>query len=713
MIERILSGICRALGLEKRRVAAAVELLDDGCTVPFIARYRKDKTGALSDVELRELVVQLERREAVEARRDTILRALTESGKLTPALATAVDQAEELRTLEDIYRPHKTRRKTKADKAKELGLEPLARSLLDARGKASPEALARRFVGAKVASAALALSGAKDILVDDFAQEPRARAVIREERERGRMAVKAARGKADEAKRSVYRELVGLDRPIERLPAHRILAIDRGEDEGFLSVSVRGRPEVESRRLLGLLLRRGVWPSRSFVEEAIGLALKDRIGPAVERELRREHTDRAQAQALDTFRRNLRQLLLQPTLKRSVVLGIDPGFRSGCKLAAVDALGEYLAHETIQPHQGAGQRRGAAEQLRKMVAGNRVEVIAIGNGTAGRETTEFVREALAEDEELAKLRPVTVSESGASVYSASAVAQEEHPELDVTIRGALSIARRLQDPLAELVKIEPWHLGVGQYQHDLDQRELARSLNAVVEDVVAAVGVDLNRASVSLLERVAGLGAKRARALVELREKRGPFRGRSELKQVPGLGPKSFQQVAGFLRIPDAFEPLDRSAVHPESYALARRIAASVGQEIAGVMAHPETLAAASPESFVSEGVGLATIADIMEELARPGRDPRGEPRDIAYTDGVEEIEDLKPGMELGGTVTNLTDFGAFVDLGVHRDGLIHISRFGKRVEHPTDAVSIGQRVKVQVESVDIERHRIGLRLLS
>ncbi len=707
---KICASTARRANLPPRSVEAAIALLDEGCTIPFVARYRKDVTGGLSDEDLRRLGGCLEEVRALEERRATIRSAMEKAGKLTEDLEKTLEKIETRQELEDFYEPFKERRRTKAAIAKERGLEGLARRIKDPGERSPVEILAASYVDPEkgVHSTEEALAGAVDILVEEISVDPEVRRTIRERRQRGLITAKAARGKKEDAEKSVYRELVGFRAPVTKMKAHRVLAINRGEREGLLSVSIEGDAEWEERQIARRYLPRPGRPADGLLGEAIARALQDRVGPACENDVRRELTEKAEERAIETFRENLRQLLLAPPLKRKVILGVDPGYSSGCKCAAVDAHGNYVASATIHPHT-TGIPRKALEEFHSLLERQGVEVVAIGNGTASRETSRFVKEAL---KALPSKRPVSqsiVSEAGASIYSASPLAAKEHPDLDVTIRGALSIARRVQDPLAELVKIDPWHLGVGQYQHDVEERKLRKALDGVVEQAVNEVGVDLNRASVPLLERISGISPRQARSIVERRETCGPFQGRSDLLKVSGIGAKVFEQAAGFLRVPESKEPLDRSAVHPESYDLARRIAESLGRSIEELQGEKALLSGLDPARFAQGIQGVETVADILRELAQPGRDPRGEARSFAYTEGVEKFTDLKPGMLLTGTVTNLTDFGAFVDLGVHRDGLIHISRFGRRVEHPSDAVRLGQQVRVRVESVDLERERIGL----
>ncbi|HZU96131.1 MAG TPA: Tex family protein, partial [Planctomycetota bacterium] len=677
-----------------------------GATVPFIARYRKDQTGKLDEVALRNIQEESGKAKALEERKAQILASLEERGLLVSELRTSIEQAPTRAALEDLYAPYKTARKTRASQAIERGLLPLADRLLDPREAGAPEVLAGPFVSAEkgVGSVAEALEGASDIIREKIATDAVAREKVRDAFwERGKVVVAAARGKKPEVEKSKFRELVGLEREARRLPGHRVLAVNRGEREGLLSVSVACAEGDLGRWLEGRFGLRTRRAASALVSEALGSAYKERLAPSAESHVRARITELAEDGAIEAFTRNLRALLLAPPLKGKRVLGFDPGFANGCKLACVDATGKMLAWATIFPHPPRAKEAEAKGGLEKLVRANAVELVAIGNGTGARESVRFVRQVLGKTVEVA-----VVSEAGASVYSASEVARDELPDLDVTIRGAVSIARRVQDPLAELVKVEPRSLGVGQYQHDVDQKRLETALDAVVEDAVALVGVDANTASAPLLRRVPGVGPVLAKAIVAERESGGPFATREDLRRVRGLGPKTFEQVAGFLRVRGR-EPLDATAVHPESYELARRILRELGLEPG---AKPDL--GVDPARFIGPGAGIETVRDILGELARPGRDPRGEAKSFEYQEGVENLDDLQVGMQLPGTVTNVTDFGAFVDIGVHRDGLVHVSQLAeRRVEHPADVVSVGDHVRVRVVEIDRERGRIALSMRS
>lgn len=704
------------LALDAKRVYSALSLLEGGATVPFVARYRKDQTGSLDETALRKIGAEGEALRALDERRASILATLAERGALTDALRAALLAADTKAVLEDVYAPFKVAKKTRAAAAIERGLEPLAVLLLDPRETRRPDDLAQPFVSPDkgVASVAAALEGAKDIVRERVASDPLARERVRDHFwERGSIVVTAARGKQKDAQGSKFRDLVGLQREAKRLPGHRVLAVNRGEREGLLSVSINGPQEELVRWLSG---RNGLGvnrPASPLVREAVESAYTERLAASADAFVRTRMSEIAEEGAIETFVKNLRSLLLAAPLPGRVVLGFDPGFANGCKLAVVDATGKVLGTGTIYPHPPRQREAEARGQLEKLVRDHGVQLVAIGNGTAARESTRFVRTVFpaAAGGQRAAVEVAVVSEVGASVYSASELAKAELPGMDVVLRGAVSIARRVQDPLAELVKVEPRSLGVGQYQHDLDEKRLEAALDAVVEDAVSAVGADANTASPELLRRIAGVGPGLAKAIVAERDASGPFRSRAALKRVKGFGPKTFEQAAGFLRIRGE-EPLDALAVHPESYDLARRIARELGLDLRALTkgSLEETLASVDPARFAGGSAGTETVRDILGELARPGRDPRGEASSFEYQEGIEKPEDLKVGMQLPGTVTNVTDFGAFVDVGVHRDGLVHVSQLAEhRVAHPSDVVAVGDKVKVRVVEVDLERHRIAL----
>jgi uncharacterized protein len=707
----LVSRLARELNLREAQVERTVALLDEGNTIPFITRYRKEATGGLDEEQLRLLSERLAYLRNLEQRRGEVLAALDEGGHLTPELTAALAAAETLQAIEDIYLPFRPKRRTRAQIARELGLAPLAEFLLaqDDAGQTREDAAAP-FLTDNVPDVDAALAGARDIVAEQVAETASIRQALREAwRRTGRLRTLRRDEAADE--KGVYRLYYEFDQPLVDLPPHRILAINRGEREDVLRVGIDANHQAFIQTVQRRYVRSQGWIGAE-VREAVADGYRRLLAPALERELRNELTERAERHALEVFAANLRGLLLQSPLRGQVVLGIDPGYRTGCKLAVVDATGKYLAGSMIYLH----QPERAQATLLELIGRWQVQVIAIGNGTASRETEALVAEVIKAAPH--SLHYTLVSEAGASVYSASDTARQEFPELEASERGNISIARRLQDPLAELVKIDPKALGVGMYQHDVDQKQLAARLGQVVESVVNYVGVDLNTASAPLLMYVAGLNSRVAKAVVAHRDEHGPFRSRKELLKVRGLGPKAFEQAAGFLRIPEAADPLDRTAIHPESYPAARSLLARF-EQVQG--ADLPTVAAAVQEQFGRErraladlaadlGVGEPTLADILEFMARPGRDPREElPPPILRAD-VLKLEDLHPGMWLKGTVRNVVDFGAFVDIGVKQDGLVHISEMADRyVRDPLGLVHVGDTVDVRVLSVDVERGRIGL----
>ena len=710
---KIEAMLARELALSETQVRGAVELLDAGKTVPFIARYRKEQTGSMDDQTLRALEVRLGALRGLERRSGEIRAALEAQGALTQELSARLDGASSLAELEDLYRPYRPKRRTRASIARERGLEPLAERLLLQRWEMAPERMAADFLGAEVPEAEAALAGARDILAEQFANDAALRGALRERNRRtARLESRAAK-----AEDSVYRLYYDFSEPVRSLPAHRILAVNRGEREGWLKVALRMEDAAAEEEICRRFVRGDGACARQVRRAALD-AWQRLIAPSLERELRNELTERAEEAAVREFSRNLRQLLMQPPVKGRVTLGVDPGYRTGCKLAVVDASGKVLdagvAYFTLPAHEK--QRPQAKETLRNMIARHGVTAIAIGNGTASRESEAFIAELLRELPE--RVEYAVVNEAGASVYSASELGAKELPELDVTLRGAVAIARRLQDPLAELVKIDPKSIGVGQYQHDLKDAQLGAALDGVVESCVSAVGVELSTASAVLLEHVAGIGPQLARNIVDYREANG-FSSRAELKKVPKLGARAFEQCAGFLRLRDGAQPLDATGVHPESYAAARVVMAKLGcgvEELRG--GAPEALlrrAAEFGEARLAEaaGVGLPTLRDILRELVRPGRDPREDLPPVLLRSDVLALEDLRPGMELRGTVRNVIDFGVFVDVGVHQDGLVHISRMARRfIRHPSEVVKLGDVVKVWVLDVDASRRRISLTML-
>ncbi len=714
-IRRIPSLIAAEIAARPDQVAAAIELLDGGATVPFVARYRKEATGGLDDTQLRTLSERLAYLRELEARRETILGSIRDQDKLTPELEAQVVKAATKSELEDIYLPYKPKRRTKAMIARENGLGPLAEAILADRA-AVPAELAQAYVCEAVPDVKAALEGARDIVAEGLSENAdllgRLRAHMKQV---GRIAAKVVEGK--EAEGAKFSDYFAHSEAWATAAGHRVLAMLRGRNEGVLTLDLEvdadaARGESPAERMAGLALQAaGRGPGDQWLREAASWAWRVKLRTSLTLDLMAELRERAEAEAIGVFARNLKDLLLAAPAGGKVTMGIDPGIRTGCKVAVVDATGKLLATSTVYPFQPKNDLRGAQIELMKLIRAHGVTLIAIGNGTASRESEKMVADLLAAlPGEAPKPVKVIVSEAGASVYSASALAAAEFPDLDVSLRGAVSIARRLQDPLAELVKIEPKSIGVGQYQHDVDQHRLGRSLEAVVEDAVNAVGVDLNTASAPLLARVSGVGPGLAEAIVQHRNANGPFAKRRDLLKVARLGPRAFEQAAGFLRIPDGTEPLDASSVHPEAYDVARRIVAACGRDLRSLMAEPQRLRALDPQDFTDERFGLPTVRDILAELEKPGRDPRPTFKTATFTEGVEEISDLKPGMLLEGTVTNVAAFGAFVDVGVHQDGLVHVSQLADRfVKDPHEVVKAGDVVKVRVVEVDVARKRIGL----
>ncbi|MGW5053385.1 Tex family protein [Actinokineospora sp. NPDC004072] len=716
-VQSITGRIAEQLGVREGQVVAAVDLLDGGATVPFIARYRKEATGALDDEQLRTLEERLRYLRELEERRTAILESIREQGKLDDALTAQIMAADSKARLEDIYLPYKPKRRTKAQIARENGLEPLADALLGDPAL-DPKETAAAYVGESVADAAAALEGARAILVERFGEDADLIGELRERMwTRGAMVSKVREGKeADGAK---FADYFDFSEPLSKLPSHRVLALYRGEKEEVLDLTIDpdpgadplARSDYETR----IAARFGVAdrdrPADKWLLDTVRWAWRTRILVHLGIDLRGRLRQEAEDEAVRVFAANLRDLLLAAPAGTRATLGLDPGFRTGVKVAVVDATGKVVDTATIYPHVPQQRWDESLAVLAKLCAKHRVELVAIGNGTASRETDKLAGDLLKRFPEL-RLTKVMVSEAGASVYSASAYASQELPGLDVSLRGAVSIARRLQDPLAELVKIDPKSIGVGQYQHDISEVKLSRSLDAVVEDCVNGVGVDVNTASVPLLTRVSGIGASLAENIVAHRDSNGPFRSRAGLKEVPRLGAKAFELCAGFLRIRDGDDPLDASSVHPESYPVVRRILAATGGELTGLIGNTAALRALKPSSFVDETFGLPTVTDILAELEKPGRDPRPAFTTATFAEGVETLADLRPGMTLEGVVTNVAAFGAFVDIGVHQDGLVHVSALSKTfVKDPRDVVKSGDVVKVKVLDVDIPRKRISLTL--
>ncbi len=696
------------LGISHGQVSAVAALLDEGATVPFIARYRKEKTGSLDEVAIMAIRNRMKQLVALDDRREAILASLKERNLLTAELAGAVEAAETMAVLEDVYIPYRPKRRTRAMIAREKGLEPLADLLFDQDPSVDPNQAAVAFVRPEkgVENEVDALAGARDILAERVSESADARGEIRELfAKRGILRSSVIAGKEPEG--ATYRDYFDWQEPLADAPSYRVLALLRAEREGIIRLSARP-DEGAALAFLKRQFVQGGGPCAQQVALAIEDGYERLMAPSIETEIRAQLKEKADREAVRVFADNVRQLLLAPPLGQKRVLAIDPGYRTGGKVVCLDAQGKLLTHDVIYATESAAQRVEALRKLEELAKAYAVEAIAIGNGTASRETETFVRSI-----DFGRAIPVVlVNESGASIYSASDVARAELPNQDVTVRGAVSIGRRLVDPLAELVKIDPKAIGVGQYQHDVDQNLLHQSLADVVEHCVNAVGVEVNTASAPLLSRVSGLGPKLAETIVSYRDENGPFRRRAELKKVPRLGPKAFEQAAGFLRIRDGDDPLDASAVHPESYVIVRRMAADLGCTVEDLMRSADLRAKIDLDRYVTDTVGLPTLTDILAELAKPGRDPRERFEAFAFSDDVHEIDDLRPGMKLPGIVTNVVDFGAFVDVGVHQDGLVHVSQLADRfVEHPSKVVKAGQRVIAFVLEVDIERRRISLSL--
>ncbi len=707
---KIIAAVAADLHLESPRVTAAVTLLDEGNTIPFIARYRKEVTGTLDEEELRKIAERVTYRRNMEDRRETILRSLEEQGVLTPELAADVTTADTLQRLEDLYRPYKPKRRTRASIAKEKGLQPLADLVLAQPLDGEREALAQPFLTEDVPTVEDAYAGARDIVAEVVADDPRARESLRNLTQR-RGTLSAALADAEKDPKKVYQMYYGFFGDVRNLRPHQTLALNRAEREGALKITLE-LPEAEA---LGLVAQLYPADSGSPLSDDLLAARRDGydrlLFPAIEREIRRALTEVADAHAIGVFATNLRALLLQPPFRGQVVLGIDPGIRTGCKVAVVDATGKVLDTRTIYPDRHAEQ---AQDTLRHLVGKHHVTIVAIGNGTASRET-ELLVAGLIQDG--LPVKYTIVNEAGASVYSASPLARQELPDMDVSLRGAVSIARRLQDPLAELVKIDPKSIGVGLYQHDVDQKALGEALDVVVESAVNSVGVDLNTASPALLRYVSGIGPKLADGIVTYRDQAGAFPSRQALRKVSGLGPKTFVQAAGFLRVPGGEEPLDNTPIHPESYPAARALLELLGAELGAaelVREAEKVRRGMDLDALAADlGTGRPTLEDILDALARPGRDPRDDLEGPILRGDVLKMEDLRPGMRLQGTVRNVVDFGAFVDIGVKRDGLIHISRMGPGyVRSPHEKVAVGNVVDVEVIEVDIERGRVNLALV-
>ncbi|SEA67998.1 uncharacterized protein SAMN05216462_2142 [Xylanibacter ruminicola] len=717
--------IATQLGISQKFVEATLALLDEGCTIPFIARYRKERTGGLDEVQIAAINDRYEKLLDIQKRKETVIKTISDLDKMTPELQERINQCWDATELEDIYLPYKPKRRTRAQVAREQGLEPLALLLMKQRER-DPEAAAAKFAKGDVDSVESAIKGAQDIIAEIVSENEKSRQQLRNAFSRQAVITsKVVKAKADTDEAAKYSDYFDWSEPLKRCSSHRLLAMRRGESEGILRISISPNDDEALERLKYHYVY-GNTPCGRLVAEAIDDGYKRLLKPAIETEFAAQSKDKADEEAIRVFAENLRQLLLGAPLGQKRVLGIDPGFRTGCKVVCLDAQGNLLHHDVIMPHPPVNKRTEAAITLQRLIQKFQIEAISIGNGTASRETDSFVKDVLAgkynvvadsksataKSENLKTPTPqvFVVSEAGASVYSASKVARDEFPDEDVTVRGAVSIGRRLMDPLAELVKIDPKSIGVGQYQHDVDQTKLKHSLDQIVESCVNLVGVDLNTASQHLLMYVSGLGATLAKNIIDYRREHGAFTSRAQLLKVPRLGPSAYQQCAGFLRIHNAKNPLDGTAVHPESYPIVQQMAKDQGCTVTDLIHNKEKREALELPRYVTADVGMPTLTDIMAELEKPGRDPRQQLEAFEFDKNVSTIDDLVEGMVLPGIVTNITNFGAFVDIGVHHDGLVHISQMAnRRIAHPLDVVKLHQHVQVQVTEVDHRRQRISL----
>ena len=699
--------ISATLGISEKQVAHTLALLEDGATIPFISRYRKEVTGGLDEVQIESIKTQYEKLNETAKRKETIIATISEQGKMTPELQKRIDETWDPTLLEDIYLPYKPKRRTRAEVARQKGLEPLA-TLLFLQREPHPARRAEAYVKGDVKNAEEALKGARDIIAEQVNENEQARNTVRFAFARQAMVVaKVVKGKEAEADK--YRDYFDFSKPLKKCTSHQLLAIRRAEAEGLLKVSITPDDDECTERLERRFVRSNNDCGKQ-VAEAVQDAYKRLLKPSIENEFAAQSKAAADEEAIRVFVQNLRQLLLASPLGQKRVMGIDPGFRTGCKVVCLDAQGNLLHNENIYPHPPVGKTAEAVAKLQKMVEAYRIEAIAVGNGTASRETEEFLKRQTFRTD----IQVFVVSEQGASIYSASKIARDEFPEYDVTVRGAVSIARRLMDPLAELVKIDPKSIGVGQYQHDVDQAKLKKSLDQTVESCVNSVGVNLNTASSHLLTYISGLGPQLAQNIVNYRAENGSFTSRKQLLKVPRMGAKAFEQCAGFLRIPQAENPLDNSAVHPESYCIVEQMAKDLGCNVAELIANKELRLKIKPEKYVTPTVGMPTLKDILQELDKPGRDPRGPIKLFEFDSNVRTIDDLREGMELPGIVGNITNFGAFVDIGIKENGLIHLSQLADRfITDPNEVVSIHQQVRVKVLSVDTGRKRIALKLIA
>ena len=699
--------IAQSLNLSVEAVGNTLSLLEEGCTIPFISRYRKERTGALDEVQIAAISNENERLKEIQKRKETVIKTITDQGKMTTELQKRIEQCWDSMELEDIYLPFKPRRRTRAQVAREQGLEPLAQILLLQRVR-DPEHAAQAFVKGDIKDTEMAIRGAQDIIAETVSEDERSRQQLRGAYRRTAIITsKVIKTKANTDEAAKYHDYFDWSEPLKRCSSHRLLAMRRGENEGILRLSI---DPIDDNECIERLQRNYVYghtPCGKLVAEAVEDCYKRLLKPSIETEFANLSKEQADEEAIRVFAENLRQLLLGAPLGQKRVMGVDPGFRTGCKIVCLDAQGNLLHHEAIFPHPPINKRMQAIVHVQQMLEQYHIEAIAIGNGTASRETKAFIDDAIQGHDDI---NVFVVSEDGASVYSASKVAREEFPDEDVTVRGAVSIGRRLMDPLAELVKIDPKSIGVGQYQHDVDQTKLKKQLDQTVESCVNQVGVNLNTASSYLLQYISGLGVTLANNIIEYRKANGAFTSRAQLKKVPRLGPSAYQQCAGFLRIPDAKNPLDNSAVHPESYPIVEQMAKDLGCSVKELIEQKDLRAQLDIKKYVTSEVGLPTLTDIMKELEKPGRDPREQLEVFEFDSRVQTIDDLEVGMMLPGIVTNITNFGAFVDIGVHQDGLVHISQMAnRRIAHPTDVVKLHQHVTVRVIEIDQRRHRISL----
>lgn len=700
---KIINLLASQIQISKEQCKSVIQLLDEGATIPFISRYRKEATGNLDETEIEKISLQFKKLQELTKRKDLILETIKDSGKLTPELEKAIDETWDAQTLEDIYLPFKPRKKTKGDIAKEKGLEPLAASIMG-QNLTDVESYANKFLK-HVNSIEEALEGAQDIMAEWINERPYVRNGLRYLfKNEAQIETKLVKGKEEEGEK--FKDYFSFSEPIKKIPSHRILAIFRAEQQKIIRLKIQPEKEKAIEKIESAIIK-----SKNSCTPYLQAAAKDSykrlLQPSLETEFKNELKEKADESAVAVFAENLRQLLLAPPLGTKRILAIDPGFRTGCKVVCIDENGKLLHNETIYPHPPQNQTNKAASKIRQLANAYKIQAIAIGNGTAGRETEDFIRYKIKFD---ADMEAYVVNEAGASIYSASKVAREEFPQYDVTVRGSVSIGRRLMDPLAELVKIDPKSIGVGQYQHDVNQTLLQESLDRVVESCVNKVGVHLNTASKHLLAYVSGIGPKLAENIIDYRNENGAFTSRLELKKVKGLGEKAFEQASGFLRIPKSKNPLDNSAIHPERYELAKKMVNDIGIELSNIVGNKEAISKINIEKYVDKEVGLLTLKDMLAELQKPGRDPRGKAKQFSFDKNIRTIADLTEGMTLTGIVSNITKFGAFVDLGVKQDGLVHISQLANRfVSDPNEVVKLGQEVKVKVVEVDESRKRIQL----